>query len=177
MDRISIIYSKFATRGHLQILFGLWIILYFSFGKVFSVIEGNIPDIMFHYSPEQLYYIFNDLGEEGRNIYVRGSLLLDYLYPLVYGGFLSLSLFALSAGMKISTLPWVVSFLDYIENINLLLLIRSFPDWDRNLAFLNGFVTSAKWISIIVVISILAVFAIKRLVKSLWLRNRGNCIY
>jgi len=166
-------YYSLATWRNMLILSALWVIFYFGFEEVFSVLKGNIPDLMFHYTSEELYAVFQNWGSNGRSIYIRGSLMLDYLYPVLYATWLSFGIFLVSGFRKLALMPWMISVLDLIENVSLLNLLTKFPEWNNTLATFSGYITSAKWLTASIVLAVFLILIINKAFATLFHKQSG----
>lgn len=110
--------------------------------------EDQIPDTMiFGYSLERLFAMFQNFGEEGRMIYLKFQY-KDYIYPLIYS--------TLLVGLLLRTnppkvlrffifMPWVAAILDYGENLILRNQVINFPDLNANLVAIASILTLIKW--------------------------------
>lgn len=114
--------------------------------------DVTVMDLRLSYTPDQLYAALSALGEAGRAAYVRNILILDVLWPLVYGAFLTLlPLYAfadLPARRRrlLASLAVVGVVLDYGENMSVLTLVLRFPDRIDTLARVASGFTTAKWV-------------------------------
>ena len=91
-------------------------------------------DTMINYTPEQVYQVFDQLGEIGRSAYFR-FILLDLVYILIYVSFflvgINLFLRQLLPGKPplhwIKLTPVLAGFADLGEGIGLLAILSSYP--------------------------------------------------
>jgi len=125
-----------------------------------QTIEGTnktiqLLDTMFSYSNEQAYEQIRAYGKNGRTVCVLSTLILDSLFPLLYGAFMSLILVFLFQKTKYRALiviPLLVIFVDYIENTHIAFLLINFPEQLPNITYWCSFTTIIKWILISVVL-------------------------
>ena len=118
-------------------------------------------DTRFHYNHSEVLTLFDQMGEKGRavNQFISGR--LDMIYPLVYGGFLTLLLLKLRRWQRASRwqfvvfLPVIAVCFDYLENFGVLSLISKFPAINEAQVQYVATMTSLKWI--FVGLSILAI--------------------
>ena len=76
------------------------------------------------------------LGTEGRQVYLTRQLPIDMIYPLLFaisGGLLLYYLFKKAAPTRprfllLSLVPILAGLCDYLENIGIISMLRSFPD-------------------------------------------------
>lgn len=108
----------------------------------------QLLDTMLNYSAEEAYQQINAYGENGRTICVLSTLILDSLFPLLYGAFISLILVFLFQKTKYRLfilLPLLVILTDYIENTHIAILLINFPERLPNVVYLVNFITLGKW--------------------------------
>ena len=93
------------------------------------------------YSHQHAILLLETLGETGRNVYLYQQLPIDFIYPGLFAISYSLLLVwlfskSIPAGSKIFFLAWVPVFagiFDYLENISIISMIRSFPALSQEL--------------------------------------------
>ncbi|MBL4648699.1 MAG: hypothetical protein JKY03_03135 [Aureispira sp.] len=112
--------------------------------------SGSIQllDTMLNYSLEEAYEQLKAYGDNGRTVCVFSTLILDSLFPLLYGAFMSLVLVFLFQGTKYRAfilLPLLVIFVDYIENTHIAFLLINFPEQLPSVAYWGNLVTLTKW--------------------------------
>jgi len=116
--------------------------------------DAKVLDLRFGFSPGEANQFLALIGPEGRSFYQMLELTLDLVYPLVYGLFLGALLLLVwrkvlpekSPWLGLSLLPVATAVFDYLENINIVLLIRRFPDQADTLANLASVFGAAKWV-------------------------------
>lgn len=140
-------------------------------GQSLGTSSGSIQllDTMLNYSLEEAYGQLRAYGENGRTICVFSTLILDSLFPLLYGAFMSLILAFLLQETKYRILilmPLLVIFADYIENTHIAFLLINFPEQLPNVVYFCNLFTLIKWTLIG-----LALMAIS---FGFFLRNRKN---
>ncbi len=148
---------KFATPKILKIGFG--IILFFNvvllplFPKLYSVeIPINeVLDLQFSYTSEEVYSLFEKIGENGRKAYFFSEIFIDGSYLLFYGVFYAVLIVFLIERKKayryktFVLLPFAIAFSDLSENIGIVFLLR-YPEKSEFIVSLTSFFTSLKWI-------------------------------
>lgn len=91
-----------------------------------TVMLDEIPG----YTPDALTRQMQIYGDSGRRLHMIFTLSLDMVFPLVYGGFFAglLALVARPIGLKAVAAPVLaVMALDYAENLQIAVLLASFP--------------------------------------------------
>jgi hypothetical protein len=162
----------------LAILFIGWTLLILGkpFGsaqlKVYSGGLGPVDGI-FNYTPDQVYFIFDSMGEIGRAAYLR-FVLLDFVFIAIYVPFLALGIYTFStkddAAGRILIRLWVLPILagtaDMVEGAFLFTLLRQYPFRLDQVASLMNYFSMAKLI--LFSLSVLAL----GLMITLWSVNR-----
>ena len=126
-------------------------------------IFSNMLDLELFYSKEDVVRNFNELGPDGRSVYVLSSLILDTLYPILYTSLILgayVKLFK-SSGV-ILFIPLIAFCFDILENLQITRLILNFPNVNETHVFLASMSTSFKWIAILITISVLIYGIIKK---------------
>lgn len=116
------------------------------------------------------------LGVAGRDTYLYTQLPLDFVYPALFAiSFCLLMAWVISKGRTrnlgvyyVCVLPIVVGILDYLENIQIILMIRAYPDITERQVMLASVTTVGKSVLttlffVIMVISILRILWVRRL--------------
>ena len=161
---------------------GKIIILLLVFSKaVFSyMLFVSLPEVMeysggmrlldmqpFGYSHEFVLTLFDSLGAQGRHLYLTYQIPIDMLYPLLFALSNSLLLVYLfkkfCANPKLiiafSLIPIFGGLFDYLENIGIIVIIKSFPEISSWLSLFAATMTIAKS-QLTIVIWILLLYAL-----------------
>ena len=123
----------------------------------------NMLDLELFYSKEDVVRNFNELGPDGRSVYVLSSLILDTLYPILYTSLILgayVKLFKSSAA--ILCIPLIAFSFDILENLQITRLVLNFPNVNETHVYLASMSTSFKWIAISIAISVLIYGIIKK---------------
>jgi hypothetical protein len=113
----------------------------------------KILDLQFSYTPDDARAFIGEYNEVGRNFTAHFELIADGLYPLIYTflflimmGWLFKSLFVYGVHVRyIHLLPFLVMLADYGENACIITMLKSFPNFSDNVAWLSSLFTSLKW--------------------------------
>ncbi len=105
------------------------------------------------------------MQQAGRDKLRLFSGVIDMVYPLVYGALLFLLLRKLTSSLSAQTswlkyvcsLPIIAAVFDYIENINILIMLGTFPNISSIQAMFDSAATSLKWAFLM--LALLAFFA------------------
>lgn len=117
------------------------------------------------YSFEQAKTFVSLLSEEGMKTYLFRQLPLDFIYPIAYTVFFSLSILKLRGDKKwLVVFPLLLMISDYIENIITIVMLRT--DFSSSVAAAGSCVTTIKsvlmYITIILVLVLFVLWLIKR---------------
>ncbi|MEZ8827046.1 hypothetical protein AB4259_18605 [Vibrio amylolyticus] len=130
------------------------------------------------YSYQEAMSLLTALGDEGRNVYISIQLVLDSFYPILF----ALCYFALLQWLTkvghltsrlwsfISAIPIIACASDYVENICIWLMIRSYPAISEELVLTSSTLTMIKSISTMIYFCGLILATL--LVITRWLRSR-----
>jgi len=156
------------------------IMIFITIPKVMKYSNGNkILDMLpFGYSYAYVMQLFNELGIEGRNVYLNYQIPVDMIYPLLFG--ISYSLILAYFLQKINKLktpylilclfPLIAASFDYFENLGIVLIILKFPNITKTTVILNSIFTiiksTATSIYFISLILVLIIFALKKVNKN-----------
>lgn len=131
----------------------------------------NILDLLFNYSEEQAYAQLSAYGEIGRQVCLASTLILDTIFPLVFGSFFALLLAHLFQHTRykwVVLLPIIVVVLDYVENTHIALMLINFPERMPLIAYTGSIFTNAKWITMALIGLVISM--------GFFIRNRKNYI-
>ncbi len=138
--------------------------------------EVKVLDVRFSYSKFDVEQVFTLMKEEGRENYKIVVGFIDMIYPIVYGFIILFLLIELNRGNSnrklklIYIFPIIVVVLDYIENINILLMLKSYPNIADVNVILCSTATSLKWTFVLVSFTLIILLLIIKLV-----RNKTSC--
>jgi hypothetical protein len=137
----------------------------------------QILDLQFSYSPEKARAILSEYTPEARHYCALFNAIGDSIYPIVYTALFILALAWIYKPFNkqnkifanIHMLPLAVMLIDYCENIFIVTMLRTFPDFSDNVARTGSFFTSLKWTLValcaFVVVYGLAMLSINKLAK------------
>ena len=127
------------------------------------------------YDLNYVHDLFSALGNNGRAYYLNKQLVLDMIYPMLFALSYSLILLyflkklnKLNTSLKyLSLLPGIAGFADYLENLGIILMLKSYPELNETAVYTTNIFTVIKSISttifFITLIVILIIFGIKAL--------------
>jgi len=151
---------RLSKHRHFWILLLLFAACLLAFKLVLNKLQmccgtTQIPDTVFHYTPQQLYRLFQTYGTVGKKWYLI-AMGIDLIYPLVYANLLSSVLTFLVGRVstkdvtrcRLCVLPFAAAFADYVENGLQIYLLLRFPAQVSAIALFSAWVTTTKWLLI-----------------------------
>lgn len=151
----------------------LFLICSLCFQNLPTNIYPNMLDLSFGFSGQDVQNTFEALGEKGRTQYIYSSLILDTVFPIIYG----LLFFALLLKLKeervfILSLPLMAVIFDLCENISISFMMSSgsFNAISQSNILFASACNQCKWVLCILVITSLFV----QLVKSIYKGSRST---
>lgn len=130
-------------------------------------------DLLFGYTPAQVFEMVAAYGEEGRAFYRTLELSLDILYPVAYTLFFGALLAAVLPRAfpqnrmfhRLALLPLVVFVIDMGENLGIVTMLSQYPVQSESVAQFTSLLTSLKWVSFMALLLTLAVGLMVLLVR------------
>jgi hypothetical protein len=129
----------------------------------------GIIDITLGFNPQKTLEMVRDYGEAARAYYARTEMTLDVLYPIVYTSLFCIVLTLLFRNKSykpfkyVNLVPFVVMVFDFLENISIVTLLKTFPNTSETVLFLCEIFKMGKWLSLGVMM-IFVVYGLIRLV-------------
>jgi hypothetical protein len=122
-------------------------------GRLEALSGYRLMDILFWYSPKEVFTRMAAYQSSGRTIYLISDWSIDLLYPLVYSLLAACILtMVLHAAFpwdnplqRMQLLPLMMMVFDYLENISISLLLIQYPAQSDLLARIASTFTSLKW--------------------------------
>ena len=126
-------------------------------------------DLSFGFSGPDVQNTFEALGEKGRTQYIYSSLVLDTVFPIIYGLlFFTLLLKLKEERVFILSLPLMAVVFDLCENVSISFMMSSgsFNDISQShISFASSF-NQCKWVLCILVITSLLIQFVKSIYKA-----------
>jgi hypothetical protein len=131
-------------------------------------------DTRFSYSLSEVNRLFHDLGTEGRELYATIAGRVDMVYPIVYGALFILVLaylFKKLSGHKsklilIALFPILGMLFDYLENFNVLNLLKQYPNINEQQVALCELFTRIKHIVLFGAVGTVLISTVILLIKT-----------
>lgn len=156
---IKTMFQQFATKRNLVVLFLLTVLCNVLMALYFGDLTEQVLDTYLYYSASEAYEAMEKYGDYKRQRYIQGTILLDFIYPVIYCLLLSFSLFRLKVNARRAILPWWILLVDYLENGIIIFLLSRFPVRYEGLAGIAGVVTLIKWLMVIAsILSLIILF-------------------
>nr|MBI1232252.1 hypothetical protein [Cytophagales bacterium] len=163
--------QKYATKRNLVLLIILTVLSNISLGLYFIDFHAPILDTVPYYSAEYAYEAIGAYGEAYKKTYIRGTLLLDFIYPIIYCLMLAFALCRVQKSVSLAFFPFLILPVDYLENILLIFLVSEHPETYLFLAGFAGLVTLTKWSMVLISLSVIIFFLVLRFFKG---RSKGK---
>ncbi len=133
----------------------------------------EILDLQWHFTPEKAALLLENYTPEARQAAANFTATADAVYPLVYTFFLVVLLGLLyKSDLKehpswcyVPLMPFWVMLFDYAENFCIIYILRHFPDYPQSIAFVGGWFTSFKWLSLFFVLALILSGIYRRVFK------------
>ncbi|TDB65208.1 hypothetical protein [Arundinibacter roseus] len=114
---------------------------------------ADVLDLHIGFTKAEAMEVLTILGENGRQIYLWTELLADGIYPILYTllflSILSLIykkiLFPASYWRWINLVPLFILLADYLENVGIITLITTFPNFSDPVVWLTSAANQIKW--------------------------------
>jgi hypothetical protein len=121
--------------------------------------------------------LFNALGDNGRETYLTSQIPVDMLYPLLFGiSYGAVMAYFLKKINKLNTpfiylclLPIIAGLADYSENIGIISMLNSYPDFTENtvnttsmFSVIKSISTSLYFITLIAILILLGIKLFKK---------------
>jgi len=159
MEKLIRLLQKYATGKVVSVLFIVTMAVYLTM-LLYSIpaVISFAPDMILFdlsptgYTPDYAASLLEALGPEGRAAYLTLQLPLDFLYPGLFAITYSLLLtwlFSKGAepGSRIfyfSLVPMLAGLFDYIENVFIVVMLKSYPEVSLNIVELASLFTVLK---------------------------------
>jgi hypothetical protein len=151
--------ERYATGRNILILLGLFLLFTL---VIFPLLTSRLAQLSngvslidneFAYTPEKVFQMVTSYGPAGRPLYITITLTADLVYPINYALLLVLAMiyfFRTSFARDSIFQGWVYIPLaamaaDYLENICLVILLATYPNWIEGLAQAANIFTGLKW--------------------------------
>ena len=158
-------YLNFVSKKRSQII--LFILFNFC-GLIFILLPygiiWNMLDLHFNYTSADVFKSFYQMGEKGRYVNLYSTLIIDTIYPILYTSLMLGAYVTLFKKNKlILFLPITVFILDIFENINIVYMNITFLNLNETQVMIASTITSFKWITVIVMLTLLIFGLIKKI--------------
>jgi hypothetical protein len=110
----------------------------------------GIIDLTFGFNPQKTLRMTADYGDAARPFYARTELTTDLIYPIDYAflfGIMLTLLYRKRPYVWVNILPFICLLFDYLENINIIILLKTYPDQSLVIAILCEIFKLMKWLT------------------------------
>lgn len=145
--------------------------------------ELKILDMMpMGYDLDYVNLLFNALGEKGRETYLHQQIPVDMIYPFLFGvsNCLILAFFLNkidkldSVYFYVTLLPPLAGIADYMENIGIVLMLKSFPDVSEEVAGLTNVFSITKSLTTTIFFIVLIIVLVSLGLKTWTAYRKGD---
>lgn len=133
--------------------------------------EIGVIDLTFGFDPQKTLDMVAKYGEAARSYYAKTEMTTDLIYPIVYAFFFGIALTLVFRSNtfkpfeRVNILPFFSLGFDYLENGNIVYLLKTFPEQCTLAATLCELFKLLKWLSFGAVLAII-VFGLARNILS-----------
>lgn len=177
MKQLSIFFYR---NSNWKILVGL-ITLYLVFPGYFlknaetqiNTLSGKVLgpiDLTMGFTPDRTLQMVEQYGQAARDYYATVEMTIDVIYPLVYTCLFAviLSLLYYRKSYRpfahVNVFPFVTLILDYLENITIVSLLKSYPDQSMTVATFCEIFKMLKWFTFAVT-ALLVIYGLLKALK------------
>ena len=110
----------------------------------------GIIDLTFGFNPQKTLMMVAEYGDAARSYYAWTEMTTDMVYPFVYAflfGVILTLLYRESPYAWVSLVPFICLLLDYLENINIVILLTTYPRQSITIAILAEIFKLMKWLA------------------------------
>lgn len=113
----------------------------------------GVIDLTFGFNPHKTLQMVANYGDSAREYYANTEMTTDVLYPIVYTLLFCIILTLLFRNKTykpfsfINLLPFAAMIFDFLENITIVTLLKTFPNSSETVAFFCELFKMAKWLS------------------------------
>jgi hypothetical protein len=128
----------------------------------------GVIDLTFGYNPTGTLTMVADYGGPARAFYAWTEMTTDLLYPIVYAFMLGIALALLYRSTPYGwfcLIPFICLLFDYLENIAIVILLKTFPQQSTSVAILCEIFKLTKWIIFGAIILLVMIGVVVRLTK------------
>jgi hypothetical protein len=158
MTNLNRFLNRIANWKSFLIFFGIYLLFA---GYIFKNAENRIDelagqsigiiDLTLGFNPQKTLNMVAEYGVAARAYYAKVEMTIDAVYPIVYAFLLAIILTLFYRKKRftwINKLPFIVVAFDYIENINIIILLHSYPQQSPIIATLCEVFKLLKWITL-----------------------------
>jgi hypothetical protein len=111
-------------------------------------------DMTFAATPAQIDALLATYGSRGRTAYAAMMGLFDFVFPFLYGSFLSVGLRLVIGSTRmpvrlqrvIGAVPYIATAADWLENVCILIMLFSYPQFFVPIALIKNILTLIKFL-------------------------------
>ena len=133
-----------------------------------SANKVGVIDLTWGYDPPKTLQMIANYSPEGRSYYATTEMTIDIVYPIVYAflfGIILTMLYQHTTWKWVHLLPFVMMLFDFMENISIIYLLKTFPLQSQLFATICEICKLLKWISFVILILILIIGLLRLLFR------------
>lgn len=129
-------------------------------------------DLTMGFTPERTLQIVAEYGEEARAYYATVESTIDVIYPIVYAFLFGIILTMVYRKKRykpfpyVNILPFAALIFDYLENITIVTMLKSYPEQSMTIASLCEFFKLGKWLTFGITI-VLIIYGLLKMVPKM----------
>jgi len=116
-----------------------------------------VLDMTFTITPAQAYSLLAAYGGQGRLAYAAMIGLFDFVFPFLYGSFLAMGLWLVARTLPLAprtrrivgvipSIPYLATLADWLENVCILVLLFSYPQYLVPIVVIKNILTGIKFL-------------------------------
>ncbi|WP_298353540.1 hypothetical protein [Runella sp.] len=179
MNALSLFFDRIANWKVLLLI----IAIYISFPAYFlkdaetriNILAGKTLgpiDLTMGFTPERTLQMVAEYGDEARAYYATVESTIDLVYPITYAFLFGVILTLVYRKKRykpfpyVNILPFVALIFDYLENITIVTMLKSYPDQSIVVASLCEFFKLGKWLTFAITI-VLIIYGLLKMVPKM----------
>lgn len=130
--------------------------------------EIGVIDLTIGFNPQKTLDMVAGYGEEGRAYVAKVETTADIVYPVIYAFLFAIILTLIyrdKAWARVSVIPFITMFFDFLENICIVTLLNSYPEQSSTWATFCEIFKLLKWVTFGVIILLIVYGLISKLIK------------
>ena len=131
--------------------------------------EIGVIDLQIGFNPQKTLTMVESYGDRARDYYAFVEMTLDIAYPIIYTLMLTIILglvYRKSKRWQFRLSPLLILVFDLIENLNIVILLKTFPSQNMAIAQLVEFFKLLKFLTLAIIVLIILWGLLKNLLQT-----------